>query len=176
MYDVAEPDRAVREQMRRTLISLGFGPLGGSTWLSPHDRLEPVLALARREPAIQVDVLIARSQGPEQDKEFVARCWALDEVNCGYCDFLAEYESAVTQRRARRLTSEQALVMRVGVTEDYRARLAADPELPSDLLPPGWLGAEAFEVFSGLYRDLGPRASQYYRDVVRGAAGEAPAI
>ena len=42
MYSVPETDRAMREQLRKKLAWLGFGPLSSSVWLSAHDRTSAV--------------------------------------------------------------------------------------------------------------------------------------
>jgi len=44
IYSVPETDRALREQLRKRLAWLGFGPLSSSVWLSPHARLDEVRA------------------------------------------------------------------------------------------------------------------------------------
>ena len=42
IYYVPEASRATRDELRKQLSWLGFGPLAAATWVSPHDRLERV--------------------------------------------------------------------------------------------------------------------------------------
>ena len=68
IYQVPETERALREQMRKKLAWLGFGPLSASVWVSPHDRTAAVRDEFGAHETVSIDVLHARSDTPEHDR------------------------------------------------------------------------------------------------------------
>lgn len=175
IYEVPESDRPVRDQLRKTLCWLGFGPLAASTWLSPHDRLDAVLDWARNQPLARVDVLIARSRGVEQDRGFVTRCWQLDALKRNYEQFLDRYGSTQGIRHWRTARGNDALVARVRLAHDYRLFLFRDPGLPPHLMPDDWPAQRAAALFVEAYDHLSAEALAAYRSFTRSGAVETSA-
>lgn len=171
IYEVPESERAVREELRKTLAWLGFGPLAASTWLSPHDRVSSVLEWAHQRPTARVDTLIARSRGPEQDHEFVARCWDLDGLARDYERFLDTYGSPEAVQHWRGVQGSDALVTRLRLAHDYRLFLFRDPGLPAHLLPADWPGTRARSLFAEAHAYLEDEAMAAYRFLVRATSG-----
>jgi phenylacetic acid degradation operon negative regulatory protein len=169
IYEVPEPERAVREQLRKQLSWLGFGPLAASTWLSPHDRVDAVLEWAGGQPSVRIVTLVARSRHAEQDREYAARCWDLDAIKRDYLSFLDDHGPA-TWRGA---TGTGALVRRVRLVHDYRLFLFRDPTLPGHLLPPDWPGQRARALFAEAYDHLEAEATAAYR-ALSGATALSP--
>jgi phenylacetic acid degradation operon negative regulatory protein len=165
IYEVPEPERAVREQLRKTLSWLGFGPLAASTWVSPHDRLDAVLDWVRDQPSARVDTLVARSRSDEQDLDFASRCWDLDGLKRDYQQFLDQYGSADGRRAWRDATGTDALVAQVRLAHDYRLFLFRDPGLPAHLLPADWPAPKAAELFAEAYEHLSAEAMAAYRSL-----------
>jgi len=147
IYSVPETERALREQLRKKLYWLGFGPLSSSVWLSPHDRVDAVRANFVDQPVIRIDTFHARSGSVEVDRDMAARCWGLSALNRDYTEMLERYQPRMTWYRARRLRGTEALVERARLLHDYRFFPARDPDLPARLLPEGWPGRAAHEMF-----------------------------
>lgn len=147
IYSVPEPERALREQLRKQLAWLGFGPLAPSVWLSPHDRLAHVHASVAQLPAVRLDTFHARSQGAAADRDMAARSWDLDGLNGDYAELLDRYQPRLERYRAGQLPGRQALVERTQLMHDYRLFPFRDPDLPPELLPEGWSGRVAHQVF-----------------------------
>lgn len=175
IYEVPESERAVREQLRKQLAWLGFGPLAASTWLSPHDRLDAVLEWVEEQPSVRVDALVARSRGDQSDRDFARRCWDLDALSRDYQQFIDTYGSAKGKARWRSAVGGDALVTRVQLAHDYRLFLFRDPRLPSHLLPATWPGRHASELFTQAYEHLADEATAAYRSLTRPADVETPA-
>lgn len=173
IYEVSESERAVRDQLRRELTWLGFGPLAASTWVSPHDRLDAVLAWAADQPSVRIVTLVARSRGIEQDREYAAHCWDLDLIERAYLDFLDTYGPADARWRAAR--GPDALVERVRLAHDYRLLLFRDPQLPTHLLPPDWPAGRARSLFTEGYDRLAGEATAVYRRLTGAYLIETPA-
>lgn len=147
MYSVPETERALREQLRKKLAWLGFGPLSPSVWLSPHDRTDAMRAEFAEQPGVRLDVFHSRSDGAGADRDIAGRCWDLAGLDRDYRDLLERYRPRMNRYRAGLLRGEEALVERMRLIHDYRLIPFRDPDLPPELLPPGWFGRVAHEVF-----------------------------
>lgn len=147
MYSVPETDRALREQLRKKLAWLGFGPVSASVWVSPHDRTGAIRAEFGHSAGVVIDAFHARSDGPAADRDIAERCWDLAGLDRDYTDLLGEYQPRLGDYRAGRLRGRDALVERMQLIHDYRMFPFRDPDLPPELLPAGWSGRVAHEVF-----------------------------
>ncbi|MCX6465687.1 MAG: PaaX family transcriptional regulator [Pseudonocardiales bacterium] len=147
IYSVPETDRALRERLRKKLAWFGFGPLSSSVWLSPHDRLDDVVRAFADEPAVRLDVFRTRSAGPAADRDIAARAWDLAALDRDYAGLLARYRPRLVGYREGGPAGSAALVERMRLVHDYRRFPFRDPDLPPELLPPGWSGRAAHEVF-----------------------------
>lgn len=147
LYSVPETERALREQLRTTLARLGYGPLAAAVWVSPHDRADRLRADPATAPPVRLDVLRSRSEGPGADRDIAARAWDLAGLDRDYADLVARYRPRTARYRAGELRGPDALVERVRLVQDYRPLPFRDPDLPPELLPPGWAGRRAHEVF-----------------------------
>ncbi|MEV6873088.1 PaaX family transcriptional regulator C-terminal domain-containing protein [Amycolatopsis sp. NPDC051128] len=147
IYQVPESNRAAREQMRKKLAWLGFGPLAPAVWVSPHPRGGQVRAAFADEPSVKLDLLQSRSEGAEADRDIAARAWDLPELGRAYADLLAAYRPRLSGYRDGELRGAEALVERMTLIHDYRHFPFRDPDLPHELLPADWHGRTAHEVF-----------------------------
>lgn len=147
IYSVPESERGLREQLRKKLAWFGFGPLSPSVWLSPHDRTALVRDAFAHEPAVRLDVFRSRSTGTGEDRDIAARSWDLAELDHAYEEFLDRYRARLPRYRAGELQGADALVERMRLVHDYRRFPFRDPDLPPELLPEGWRGRLAHEVF-----------------------------
>jgi phenylacetic acid degradation operon negative regulatory protein len=174
IYSVPESARASRDRLRKTLTWLGFGPLAASAWVSPHDRRAQVAEAWKGEPDGRLQLLMARSGGLEEDREMAARCWDLAGLDAAYAEFLEKWEPQVTAWQRRQPQGAEALVERTRLIHEYRMFPFKDPGLPAELLPPGWKGRQAHELFLAGFGLLRAPAVAHYQQVLR-ASGEAPA-
>jgi phenylacetic acid degradation operon negative regulatory protein len=161
IYQVPETERALREQLRRRLAWLGFGPLSPSVWVSPHDRRQQVRSEFTGSPAVQLDTFRSRSEGAEADRGIVARAWDLAALDRDYRTVLERYASRLGDYRTGALDDRAALVERMRLIYDYRHFPFRDPDLPPELLPGDWPGRRAHDAFlqaHGLLRIPAERA------------------
>ncbi|GAA4709740.1 PaaX family transcriptional regulator C-terminal domain-containing protein [Pseudonocardia yuanmonensis] len=147
IYSVPEAERGLREQLRKKLAWFGFGPLSSAVWLSPHDRTGLVREAFADEPAVQLDVFRSRSAGAAADRDIAARSWDLAGLDRAYAELLETYRPRLAGYRAGELQGADALVERMNLVHDYRRFPFRDPDLPPELLPEGWSGRLAHEVF-----------------------------
>lgn len=169
IYSVPETDRGVREQIRKELAWLGFGPLATATYVSPHDRLLQVREKVAELPAVRLDTLTCQSSGLPTDREMAARCWDLATLDADYRELLRTYRARLPEYRT--LSPREALVESIRLNYDYRKFPFRDPDLPAELLPSGWPGHEAHEMFIEAHELLlGP--ANTYTDQVMGLADQ----
>jgi len=165
IYTVPESDRPLREELRKELAWLGFGALAASTWLSPWDRLGAVEEHFAGRSGLQLDLLRCESTGLAKDREMVARCWDLEALNADYAELLRVYRPRMADYRAGRLEPRDALVERMRLTHDYRLFPFRDPDLPEELVPAGWKGGAAHELFLEAHELLRKPAEEFYRSI-----------
>lgn len=170
MYSVPETERALREQLRKKLAWLGFGPLSPSVWLSPHDRTDTMRAEFAEQPRVRLDVFHSRSDGVDADRDIAGRCWDLVGLDRDYRELLERYRTRLDRYRAGRLRGRQALVERMRLIHDYRLFPFRDPDLPPELLPSGWSGRVAHEVFLEAHGLLCAPAEECVDELIAGQA------
>ena len=170
IYQVPETNRAAREQLRKKLAWHGFGPLSPAVWLSPHDRGGQVRAAFADDPAVKLDIFQSRSEGPQADRDIAGRAWDLPELNRAYAEFLERYRPRLPRYRAGELQGAEALVERMTLIHDYRHFPFRDPDLPHELLPAGWHGRTAHEVFLEAHSLLRGPAEAYVDTLYDSAA------
>jgi phenylacetic acid degradation operon negative regulatory protein len=64
--------------------------------------------------------------------------------------------------------------LRVFTIHEYRRILLRDPELPAELLPERWVGAEARRVCAAIYRAVEAPAAAFVRDSGEVSGGALP--
>ena len=74
--------------------------------------------------------------------DVVALAWDLRAVEARYKQFIATFTPVQPADDAQALTAQTLLV------HEWRRFPFLDPRLPRDLLPPGWLGADAARLFA----------------------------
>jgi phenylacetic acid degradation operon negative regulatory protein len=161
LYSVPESERGLRERLRKKLSWHGFGPLAPSVWLSPHDRVRPLRADLADLPPIRLDVFRSRSEGRACDRDMAARAWDLDGLNRDYAALLAAYRPRLERYRRGEPRGRDALLERMRLVQDYRKFPFRDPDLPAELLPEGWLGLAAHDVFLEAHELLRPAAQAW---------------
>jgi phenylacetic acid degradation operon negative regulatory protein len=147
IYSVPETERALREQLRKKLSWLGFGPLSASVWVSPHDRIAQVRDAFADERAVRLDAFHSRSDGTDADRDIAARSWDLASLERDYTEFVQRYQGRLAGYRAGEVRGQDALVERMYLIHDYRMFPFRDPDLPPELVPGGWPGRRAHELF-----------------------------
>jgi phenylacetic acid degradation operon negative regulatory protein len=170
-YSVPESARQTRDRLRKRMAWLGFGPLAPSTWICPHDKRSAVVKALEAEPEARFDVFMARSLGLAQDRDMARRCWDLEGLNQAYGRFLHDSQERLTRFQESPPRGAEALVERIRLIHEYRLFPFQDPDLPLELLPAGWLGRQAHDVFLAAIGTLRRPALEYYRGVFAGGDG-----
>ena len=161
--------RAGKELVREVLRAEGFARIGPNLFLHPRDRIARLMAAAR---AHHVTGMLTIFRGtrvvPAGESSFARRVWDLAGIAAGYRAFSKRY--APLSDRSRRLEDRDAFVVRFALVFDFLETAWQDPDLPRELLPPEWPGAEAKALVRALYHRLLPQALAF-GDEVAGTAG-----
>jgi phenylacetic acid degradation operon negative regulatory protein len=142
--------RVIRERLYAQLQYLGYGALGGGTWLSP--RPAPELDAVLSDAGARAERFTSVHDGDSQ--ALIARAWDLDGLARSYTRFL-------DRPRADGSSDLAAFAARSELVHDWRKFLFVDPGLPAALLPPDWPGAKAAAEFDAEAARLLPAARRF---------------
>lgn len=166
VFSVPEQQRDVRHAVRTRLRWLGFAPLYDGVWVSPRDAAAAAAAELNELGVINFTVMTSQflTEGPAGKGPLSA--WDLDEVRKQYDEFIEEHVFLLRRAREGSVGAAEALFARTELMDTWRHFPNLDPELPSELLSPGWPRQRAHEVFGELYDVLGPLAEIRVRQVI----------
>ncbi len=172
VYSLPEKKRQKRHALRKQLAWLGFGRLAPGTWLSAHNRpAEMKDLLTELEVEKYVDLFSGLYLGPSTTHEMVRRCWDLAGLESQYQEFVDRYRPQYlrclrSDNGRDFMTPEECFVERFWLIEEFQSFPLRDPNLPSVLLPPNWVGYEARRVLEDYHHLLGTYANQYVDKVL----------
>jgi phenylacetic acid degradation operon negative regulatory protein len=169
-FSVPEDERDRRHVLRSRLTWMGFGMVANGVWMAPR-RMLPELrdTVERLEFERYVHVFDSTYSGFEDLEVLVRRCWDLDGLRGMYREFLFEWEPVRARWAAAPPEEDElgAFLDYTSVLDRWRRFPYLDPGLPVELLPSGWEGRAAADLFFDLRGRLEKRA---VRHVERAAA------
>ena len=170
VYSIPERKRSIRNELRKQLSWLGYGPLSSGSWICPHDVEADVWSLVQGLGIEScVETFSARHEGGSDSRELARRCWDLEGINRRYRDFLTRWEPVLTEMEGRQDVSDgECFVQRFLLIHEYRKFFFLDPELPPELLPEDWCGIRAGNLFHCLHQVMGEGANRYFDSVFEG--------
>jgi phenylacetic acid degradation operon negative regulatory protein len=151
---------------------LGFGSLAPGTWISPRGR-RPELQSIFDELGVEsfVNLFCGIYFGPSPARDLVHQCWDLTGLEAQYRDFIAHHEPAYLQcleqeQQGFAQIPEECFLRRFWLMHEFQSFPLKDPNLPTALLPPDWIGFIARKLFDDYRRLLGTYANQFINDFV----------
>lgn len=165
-FSVPESERRMRHQLRSRLTWLGFGTVAPGVRVAPaHLADDTRRVLARVGLAAYVDLFRADYLDFADLSEQVSRWWDLDELAREYGGFLDAWQPVLANwRRRRSVDPRDAFRDYMGALDAWRRLPFLDPGLPAELLPRGWQGTKAADVFFGLRERLASSAHEFVDD------------
>jgi phenylacetic acid degradation operon negative regulatory protein len=160
LASVPEDQRAKRHQLRSQLEFAGFGFIGPGVAVSPHVERERDANAVLRDLGLEgtAVVLLAETGSFVPDTEIIRRSWDLGRLGDDYRAFVDEFE------RRHPTTDEALFAALVELVHAWRRFPFADPEIPPALLPAGWPGHPARELFDACHAAWSPGAQRWFRD------------
>ncbi|MFH8410825.1 PaaX family transcriptional regulator C-terminal domain-containing protein [Streptomyces sp. NPDC018019] len=171
VFSVPEQERHKRHLLRSRLARLGFGTAAPGVWIAPaHLYDETRHTLDRLHLSPYVDLFTGAHAGFTPTADAVARWWDLDALAERHRAFLHVHEPVLRRWTGRRPGPPEAAYRDYLLALDAWRRLPyADPGLPPPLLPEGWPGGRAADVFGRLHTELRAVGAQFVRAVAGGA-------
>jgi phenylacetic acid degradation operon negative regulatory protein len=160
VVSVPEAQRALRHQLRTQLAWAGLGSPAPGVWVCPD--AERVGEAHRALSDVGLDesalVVVGGTHGGLSDAELVAQAWDLRDLEARYAEF-ADRFAALEPDPADPVA---VLAAQVRLVDAWRRFPFLDPQLPAELLPAGWAGARAAEVFHRRHEQWAPVARRAF--------------
>lgn len=167
-FSIPEAERDKRHLLRSRLAWRGFGNLSSGLWMAPRRILSELTAdVTRLGLEEYVTVFEGNHCGFTDLAAVVRRCWDLESLREMYADFLLTAEPMLGKwEGVRRPPGQEAFVDYTVALNQWRKFPYLDPGLPLELLPDGWEGRRAADVFFALRRKLEQPARRHVKATV----------
>ncbi|MGH9066257.1 MAG: PaaX family transcriptional regulator [Acidimicrobiales bacterium] len=161
---VPEPERQLRHRLRTRLSWAGLGsPLPG-LWVTPDvGKGDEVLGVVESLGA-EAWVWTGPAAGSGRPADLVGQAWDLEGVRHRYEAFLAAFGRLEVE------TPAQAFAAQVQLVQEWRRFPFLDPDLPDALLPGGWPGRAAADLFDRRHREWRAGTEEFWGSLVERAA------
>ena len=168
VVDTALAPAAERDRIARHLGWHGFVALGRGLLASPSASaasLRELLDLI--EPTVPVPSGRAElgDLGRLVEDGFFAAAFRTADIETAYSSFLARYEPWQRQDLGTAAPLDAYALRTMLLHEFRRIRLRA-PDMPTQLLPPGWIGNHAYDLAADLYHRLSLQAAEALGDIL----------
>ncbi|OJY47710.1 MULTISPECIES: PaaX family transcriptional regulator C-terminal domain-containing protein [unclassified Pseudonocardia] len=168
-FSVPESEREKRHLLRTLLTRLGLGTVGAGLWIAPA-HLEPEVTTALERAGLRgfTDLFRSHHVTSRPARETVRTWWDLDALDAVYAEFLDRFEPVRARWTADPGPDSRAFTDFVEVVTAWRRLPYLDPGLPLEVLPVGWIGVAAEELFAALRERLATPAATHARAVLAG--------
>lgn len=155
---VPELQRQLRHRLRTRLAWAGLGSPTAGLWVTPDAGKEPEVARVLAEQGLTGSAFcyLGRFGSIGEPQTVVTQAWDLAGVATRYERFVAEFEAAAP------MTPPEVLVAQLRIVHAWRRFPFVDPQLPTELLPPQWVGTRAADVFRRRHAEWEPVARRHW--------------
>ncbi|RJO77031.1 PaaX family transcriptional regulator [Nocardia panacis] len=167
VFSVPESERDRRHTLRTTLTRLGFGTVAPGVWIAPG-RLarETREMLERKGLSAYAELFDGQHLAFGDLRSKVRRWWDLEGLTLQYAEFVRRHRPTLAEFGARAAPPEQAFAAYVPMLTEWRRLPYLDPGLPLSLLPAGWHGVTAEQLFNDLNDTLSGPAREHAVQVI----------
>ncbi len=161
VFSIPEAERGKRHELRSLLTRLGFGTAAPGVWIAPGTAYDETLAaLDRAELTSYTELFRGAYLGSGPAGVRVGEWWDLPAIAALYDEFVADHSSLT---RPSSPDPARAFTAYVPMLTAWRRLPYLDPGIPLELLPSGWPGVHAGDLFAKLDARLrGPAAKHAY--------------
>jgi phenylacetic acid degradation operon negative regulatory protein len=164
VFSVPETERGRRHELRSLLTRLGYGTAAPGVWVAPGTAYDETLAALDRSGLTSYTELFRGDYlGSGPAKARVAEWWDLPSIAALYEEFVAEHRALT---RLRSPDPARAFTAYVPMLTAWRRLPYLDPGIPLSLLPAGWPGVRAGDLFADLDQRLRAPAAKHAQAVV----------
>lgn len=152
-----ETERPARHVLRSRLTWAGFGSPAPGIWISTHAERLTEVERALADAGLAGEAQIFRgSHADGRLPVLVGQAWDLAAVERMYEDFVATFGPA---------GPADPLAASIGLVHAWRRFPWTDPDLPTELLPPGWPRPRAAAVFRRRHAQWTATATQSWHEI-----------
>jgi phenylacetic acid degradation operon negative regulatory protein len=121
----------------------GLGNLYQGAWVGPHPEREPQVreVLEQVGAAESATVFTGTLGGLDEARRVAAQAWDLADIETAYEEFIDEVGDL------RPADPPATLAAQIRLVQEWRRFPLLDPGLPPELLPGGWSGRQAADLF-----------------------------
>ncbi len=166
-----------RDLVKRECGWLGFGALSTNVIAHPAPNREDLdKTLSRLGVAAEVVVVTGHTvHSDEAMRALATDSWKLGELDERYAEFVQRFRPAHDALADDTVVlPKTAFLIRTLLIQEYRKILLRDPQMPDELLPNDWHGAEAYQICRTLYRRLSKPCDAYLTATMQNADGALP--
>lgn len=177
IFSVPESERAKRHTLRTELVRLGFGSVTAGVWIAPgRVREQTEHSLNRLGLRGYVTFFSSSYTEPGELRDKLAEWWDLDSLGKLYADFIARHDGMLSEwtrelGATAKVTDDrrrEAFAQYIPMFTRWRHFPFLDPGIPLELLPNGWNGQVAEQLFARLHALLGPLAHEHAAALISG--------
>jgi len=144
IFDFPEEKRSLRDFLREKLISLNFGRLQKSIYISPYDLVEDIAQFLNNKKLLgKAFVLKAQHRFMGDACKLADYVWKLGEFNKNYLNLLEKLEHLKEKKLIKK--GEVSLLK-----QQFLELITKDPFLPVELLPVEWAREEVYKTIINL--------------------------
>jgi phenylacetic acid degradation operon negative regulatory protein len=158
---VPESKRRLRHKLRTKLTWAGFGSPGPGMWISPLPARECEVLAVVEGLGLQAGAMsfTARFAAVGSEHEMVRRAWDLDTVAARYAGFVDAFGDLCP------VSDHDTMLAQTRLVHEWRRFPFLDPRLPAGLLPAGWIGDQARELFADRHTEWAAGAQRRWREL-----------
>jgi phenylacetic acid degradation operon negative regulatory protein len=158
---VPESKRRLRHQLKTQLTWAGFGSPGPGMWISPLSEQEAETRSVIEGLGLDFGAVsfTGRFSGVGSEEAMVSRAWDLEAVAARYDEFVKTFEGL------RPDSPDAVMLAQTRLVHEWRRFPFLDPRLPPELLPSGWIGARARELFAARHAEWDHAAQALWREL-----------
>jgi phenylacetic acid degradation operon negative regulatory protein len=164
VFSVPEAERGKRHELRSLLTRLGFGTAAPGVWVAPGTAFDETLAaLGRAGLTAYTEHFRGSYLGSGPPEVRVAQWWDLPSIAALCDEFVADHRELTHPGTAE---PARAFAAYVPMLTAWRRLPYLDPGIPLELLPAGWPGIRAGDLFAELDSRLRDPASRHARTLI----------
>ena len=168
VVDTPDMPTPERDRVTRHLRWHGFVALGRGLLASPSTTVASLRELLHLvEPAVAVPIGRAELDDLDRlvDVGYFADAFRTDDTQQAYQVFLTRYEPWLSRDPAS-VAPTHAYGLRTMLVHEFRRIRLRAPDVPAALLPPDWIGNDAYRLAADLYQRLSPPAARALGEIL----------
>jgi len=168
-----------RDAFRKAMNWQGFGTLSNNLYAHPgadHSGLDAALVdLGLKDRVVIMEASTEVAHSGLLINDVLWENWDLSELGERYRQFTLRYKPIEHALNKNEISDSECFRVRQLLVHEYRRVLLHDTDIPSELLPKQWPGAEARRLAADLYKRVTDGSVRYIEQHLESDKGKLPA-